>query len=352
MSRASSLERRRGRTPGGHPPTPPQGEQEHYHPPEGPPPDRLPDDGPPDRGRSEYRYRSRSRHDPLQKERGRKPDPFTKKSEYRRFLMQTNLYLRQNEKVYPTHADKIIFALEFFTEGLPQAWAELFATEHAAAAPSLSTLVHPFGTWQDFLTHLQKTFGDPNEERNEMNSLDSLTMKQGQTAVDFFQEFELYALRADLMKDHRTLIRLIEEKVHRHLVRAVYHRGTIPDTYEAYRDAIILADTIEQQFRASTSKGPSPSSASKDTEKKRTKAKSKPDSQGKKKPFFFPHPKVNNTVQQQEASIPKQDDKCHLCGKVGHWKKDCPNLKKIHQLRAHISGLSEAEQQELAEPSF
>jgi len=61
----------------------------------------------------------------------------------------------------------------------------------------------PWGTWNEFTSELEVVFGDPNEERNELTKLENLTMKTGQTATEFFQEFDLYALRADYMKDDK-----------------------------------------------------------------------------------------------------------------------------------------------------
>ena len=37
-------------------------------------------------------------------------------------------------------------------------------------------------------------------------------MKTGQTATEFFQEFDLYALCADYMKDDKVLIRMAEKR--------------------------------------------------------------------------------------------------------------------------------------------
>jgi hypothetical protein len=84
------------------------------------------------------------------------------------------------------------------------------------------------------------------------------------------------------------------------------------------------------------------------------KSGSKLKSQDKKKPFFFycPQKPAQTNAQQMGPSQQKPKGKFFLCGKEGHWKKDCPNQKKIVQLHAQISNLTEAELDFLNEPSF
>src|ERR1700692_1681899 len=147
------------------------------------------------------------------------------------------------------------------------------------------------------------------------------------------------------------------KKVPKHLVRSIFYRGKPSTEYSKWKQAIIDADNIEREFRDATSHHPTTAaSSSKDAaaahDKTRSKSGSKSKRKDKKNPFFFYRNPAQANAQQTGPSQQKPEGTCFLCGKEGHWKKDCPKQKNIAQLRAQISDLTEAELDCLNESSF
>jgi hypothetical protein len=91
------------------------------------------------------------------KERGNRPDAFTKKSQLKNFQLQLILFFSQNDHLYPNDADKVLFALGLCTEGAPAQFAKLALLQASKNRGS-------WGTFEDFMMKLEQSFGDPNEE--------------------------------------------------------------------------------------------------------------------------------------------------------------------------------------------
>jgi len=245
--------------------------------------------------------------------------------------------------------------LGFFTKELPAEWAFLFIERVAKKDREKHPM--PWGTWDEFTAELEVVFGDPNEERNELTKLENLTMKTGQTATEFFQEFDLYALHADYMKDDKVLIRMAEKKVPKHLVRSIFYRGKPPTEYSKWKQAIIDADNIEREFHDATSHHPTTAaSSSKDATAAHDKTRSNQDRNRRVRTrrnlsSSFANP-PRPTPNRWALHSRSQRERVSSAGKKDTGRKIVLNRKNIVQLRAQISSLTEAELDCLNESSF
>ena len=187
---------------------------------------------------------------PMMKERGLKPDPFTKKSDYEKFHRGLGLYFRANEAIYPEDVDKIYFTLTLMTEGTPGQWAQNFIEKVDAQTVNGAIPQAAWGTWEEFRQALKKSFADPNKDKNAYNELEMLEYPPGRSADEFFQEFETLAGHAGYMganPNHVYLINLIKQKLPHYLINHVYSKD-VPITYEAYRDKVIKYDNLNKKL--------------------------------------------------------------------------------------------------------
>ena len=71
--------------------------------------------------------------------------------------------------------------------------------------------------------------------------------------MEFFQEFDLYALRTDYIKNNQILICMAEMKIPRQLVHSLFNHRTPPTVYQTWKQAIIDTNDIERECHDATS---------------------------------------------------------------------------------------------------
>jgi hypothetical protein len=288
---------------------------------------------------------------PVMKERGLKPDPFTKKSDYEKFHRSLGLYFRANEAIYPEDLDKIYFTLTLMTEGTPGQWAQNFIEKVDAQAVNGQIPPNAWGTFEEFRQALKKSFADPNKDKNAYNNLEMLKYPPGRSADKFFQEFETLAGRAGYLganPNHVYLINLIEEKLPRHLINLVYSKD-VPITYEAYRDEVVKYDNLNKKLQSTISRRIGRyrqvfTGSSTSTSAPIVKQEEVPVNLGRARPKggkLWTSPQKTDTSKKTDLSRVT----CYGCGKKGHMANQCPNKKRGQQMRSFIQGLDSDEKE-------
>jgi len=197
-----------------------------------------------------------------------------------------------------------------------------------------------YGSFEDFIDEVTKAFQDPNRERNEWTEFEKLEYSSNQTMAQFISEYELHAGRARIIED-RLLIHELEKKLPSYILRRVYDGQHIPSRYHLYRDKVIEAYNLEQQiYHIRKERQPSTSSSQSPAQSpsKNKRFTSKKTSTGRRRPGTW---RREVKVESQTEDVDK--NVCFACKKPGHWKKDCPKLKKVHQLRDLYAQLDDEE---------
>ena len=78
-------------------------------------------------------------HVPNGKERGNKPEPFTDVKKFESFYLAYIIYLLQNNSVYPTDQDKILFILSLMNDGVPGEWMKHWMAQLIAGRQHMPT---------------------------------------------------------------------------------------------------------------------------------------------------------------------------------------------------------------------
>ena len=110
-------------------------------------------------------------HVPNGKERGNKPEPFTDVKKFEAFYLAYIIYLLQNNSVYPTDQDKILFILSLMNDGVPGEWMKHWMAQLIAGRQRMPT-------YDDFNKQLEERFLDPNLEQLEYQSIMTMTWEQ------------------------------------------------------------------------------------------------------------------------------------------------------------------------------
>ena len=132
---------------------------------------------------------------PNGKERGIKPEAFTNVKNFTMFCLNYIIYLMQNETVYPTDRDKILFIISLMNDGVPGEWKKHWMAQLLAERRTVPT-------YEEFNCELEAQFIDPNLEQLEYQSINTMTWEQQkETMPEYFTWFKIAAGHAEYLGD-------------------------------------------------------------------------------------------------------------------------------------------------------
>ena len=225
-----------------------------------------------------------------------------------RFLLDIDIYVDLNGKIYDSDAKKIAFALSFMTIRAAQQWKEAFLTAKTTAAgtPNL-------GTYANFRVELLKAFSAsdvPGNARAELRNI-----KQGGSADEYVSQFRILAGRSKITDD-TALIEYFMEGLKPKLLEKIYALPTIPTTID---DWYTYASRFDNQW----------------TRVKEIIARNKGTTYTQKKPTYaarYTGTHDPNVMDVDRLTIDERTDHmkkglCFICHEPGHTAKDCPRKK-------------------------
>ena len=202
----------------------------------------------------------------------------------------------QNNSIYPTDEDKVLFILSLMNDGVPGEWMKHWMTQLIAGRQRMPS-------YEEFNRQLEERFLDPNLEQLEYQSIMTMTWEQSkETLPEFFTRFEIAAGHAKYLGIDKELIHFLEKKIPQYYHKQLYYGGAaIPTTYDEYKKRLLTIYVSDERFK--TVKQTTSSvlhSTSQSTESSKNPSSS---TAFKKKRYFNKRPSGKDVVQQQAPEI-------------------------------------------------
>ena len=239
---------------------------------------------------------------------------------------------------YPTLADagKIKIALGFMTEGSAVMWRDSYIENHLNVTP----ITH---TWNEFFADANDAFSDKGEAERARTALDRLEQR-GMRIDEYVTKFRTLCAECSLTSDSER-IRLMKHHINRKIAESIAASGTVPDTFNAYRDRVLeVGRTLEQFQQEFHSTQPSTSSRPHHPVH-RAPAQHVPQILRRPQAPPAPYGSRARPIEVDRTKL-RQENRCFNCHKVGHFGRDCPD-KRQQNVRALAWELTDEERMEL-----
>jgi Retrotransposon gag protein len=232
------------------------------------------------------------------------------------FLQDCHLYLVLNHETYNEDDKKIIFVLSYMTKGTAKAWKEAFIQD-IISGPTKS-----FGTYNDFLKNIEKSFAAADVEGDARAVLRQLRQGNG-TVDDYISQFRILAGRAKIT-DETTLIEYFMEGLNVGILQKIFSQQTIPKKMNEWYEQSSKYDAQYRRIREILGRRRGTSSTTNTNQTKKTFVPRYTNNRETRDPNAMDVDKL--TVEEREKHM--KENRCFNCHKIGHRAKDCRSKKQ------------------------
>jgi hypothetical protein len=260
-------------------------------------------------------------------------------SKFDEWMLSIEVYFTVHAAKFADDQVRSLTILSRMRGGAAGLWAKL-AIETRISNPAATWFTLP-----ELKEQLVAAFRDHTTKQKARDKLEYLRQGEKQSIDSFFVTFDTLAAECEVTVDQQ-LIYLLERAVLRKYIHQIITTQTRPDTYKGYKDVVLRIaryhEQAEEQLRF---------------ERRHTFFFHDPVSRDKPRPEPPQQDKrtgmgvvFGGQGKAMDVDAARQQNRCFNCGKVSHFKRDCPDPPKVKfNARALALDLSDEEKKELVD---
>ena len=231
-----------------------------------------------------------------------------------KFIQACNAYLDLNTEIFSKDKKKILFVLSYMTEGMAEAWKEVFMDEKNRA----------YGSYTDFLVEVKKAFSVADAEGEAQAQLWHLRQEKD-TADEYIVQFRILAGRAKLTDD-KTLIKYFIEGINIGILQKIFGQKPLPTMISKWYKAATKFDSQHRRLQEIIARKKGIMGFQIQMKKLNTLRFSGSYQND-------PNTMDINRLTTEEREKHYKENRCFNCHKIGHWARDCWSPKQSRTIR-------------------